>query len=221
MFWTRFGGAMLNLKGFRSGHPDALSKTGKETTMLFKSISRNVSMLTLVGLLSAGLVAGDTVTVKQLELEKEGIELIAQLEGVARDIHYNSDRLNSLTGSTRDAKWTHYHHLTQIKELVNDGLRQALDRLTEIQPQLKGWHQGAIDRMLSSAQALAADTNSAILNQNEKGMVPAALNREFKELVSRIDQHAETLVKTADAAGDYAAARERAEEAGLKLPRQE
>src|ERR1700722_5720683 len=103
--------------------------------MLFTSISRNVSMLAIVGLLSVGFVAGDTVTVKQLALEKEGIQLIGQLEDVARDIHYNSDRLNSLSTATAVSKWTHHHHLTQIKELVNNGLRPALDRLTEIQPQ--------------------------------------------------------------------------------------
>ena len=187
--------------------------------MLFTSISRNVSTLAIVGLLSAGLVAGDTVTVNQLALEQEGIQLIEQLEDVARDIHYNSDILNSLTASTRAAKWTHYHHLTQIKELVNDGLRPALTRLSEIQPGLKEWHQDAIDQMLNSAKALAADTNSAILNQNEIGSVPTILNPEYKELITRIDQHAQTLVKTSDAAGDYAAAQEQADDAGLRLPK--
>jgi hypothetical protein len=187
--------------------------------MLFTSISRSISMLTIVGLLSAGFVAGEPVTDKQLELEKEGIQLIGQLEDVARDIHYNSDRLNSLTASTRAAKWTHQHHLTQIKELVNDGLQPALARLTEIQPQLKAWHQDAIEQMLSSAQALATDTNSAILNQNDRGSVPTVLNPEYKELITRINDHAETLVKTSDAAGDYASAHAQAEEAGLTLPK--
>lgn len=188
--------------------------------MLFTSISRHISMLTIVGLLSAGFVAGDTVTVKQLALEKEGIRLIGQLEDVARDIHYNADILNSLTASTHAAKGTHYHHLTQIKELVNDGLRPALTRLSEIQPGLKEWRRDAINQMLNSAIALAADTNSAILNQNEIGSVPTILNPEYKELIARINEHAETLVKTSDAAGDYAAAHEQADEAGLRLPKQ-
>jgi hypothetical protein len=106
----------------------------------------------------------------------------------------------------------------QIKELVNDGLRPALTRLTEIQPQLQDWHGEAIDQLLFSAKTLAADTNSAILNQNEKGPLPLALNPEYRALISSIDAHAELLVKTADAAGDYAAAHEQAEKAGLLLP---
>jgi hypothetical protein len=109
--------------------------------------------------------------------------------------------------------------LSQIKSLVNDGLRPALAQLTQIQPQLKGWHQDTINQMLNSAKALAADTNSAILNQDDKGTVPTMLNPEYKQLISSINEHAETLVKTADAAGDYAAAHAQAEDAGLKLPK--
>jgi hypothetical protein len=36
---------------------------------------------------------------------------------------------------------------------VNDGLRPALERLTEIQSQLQAWKQHAIDEMLASAKA--------------------------------------------------------------------
>ena len=95
----------------------------------------------------------------------------------------------------------------------------ALQRLAEIQPELPAWHQDTIDQMLASAKALAADTNSAILNQNDAGAVPMSLNEEYKELVAGIDRHAETLVKTSDAAGDYAVAHRQAVEAGLKVPR--
>jgi hypothetical protein len=48
--------------------------------------------------------------------------------------------------------------------------------------------------------------------------VPSVLNAEYVELIDRIDQHAETLTKTSDAAGDYAAAHRQAIEAGLNLP---
>jgi hypothetical protein len=186
--------------------------------MLSRSITRSVSMLAVLGLLSAGLVAGATTAVKQLEMGKEGIELIAQVEDVARDVRYNADRLSSLLGSTQISRWTHHHHLTQIKSLVNEGIRPALQRLTEIQPQLAAWHQDVIDQMLNSAIALAADTNSAILNQNDAGTAPLILNAEYVELIDRINQHAETLVKTADAAGDYAAVHRQAIEAGLNVP---
>lgn len=68
------------------------------------------------------------------------------------------------------------------------------------------------------AKALAADTNSAILNQNAAGALPPAMNLEYKELIASIYEHSEALVKTSDAAGDYAGARLQAVEAGLKVP---
>ena len=177
-------------------------------------------MLTIGGLLTVGLVAGDTMNVKQLELQKEGIELIGQLEDVARDIHFNAEQLRALNLHSHSSKWSRQHHLTQIRELVNDGLQPALVRLTEIQPELKDWHQDTIDKMLGSARALAADTNSAILSHNEMGHLPPVMNPEYKELIANLAGHAQTLVKTADAAGDYASAHEQAEEAGLTLPKQ-
>ncbi len=73
--------------------------------------------------------------------------------------------------------------------------------------------------MLASAQALAADTNSAILNQNEARNLPITMNEEYKGLITRINTHAEALVKTSDAAGDYATAHRQAVEAGLNVPR--
>lgn len=187
---------------------------------MFKSITRGLSMLTAVSLLSAGFAIGEPATPKQLAIEKEGVQLINQLEDVSRDVQYNADRLSALNRNPGTSKWSHNHHLMQIKELVNDGLRPALTRLTEIQPELKDWHQDAIDRMLASAKALAADTNSAILTHNEVGSIPLAFNGEYKDLIEKINGHAETLVKTSDAAADYAAAHEQAQEAGLKVPKQ-
>jgi hypothetical protein len=177
-------------------------------------------MLALGCLLSAGLFASNTVTIKQLALEKEGIELIGQLEDVGRDIQFNAEQLQSLSLRNQSSRWTHDHHLMQLRELVNEGLKPALARLSEIRPELKAWHQSTIDRMLDSAGALAADTNSAILNQNERRNVPTSLNPEYKELIANAAKHAAALVKTADAAGDYAAAVERAEEARLRMPKQ-
>ena len=185
--------------------------------MLVTSIARSISILALAGILSAASPVAEPTKAQQLEIQKEGIELIGQLEDVARDIRFNAEQLNSL--SHRSSQFTRQHHLMQIRELVNDGLQPALKRLTEIQPELKSWHQDAIDKMLASARTVAADTNSAILNQNEKASLPTPLNAEYRELVSRIAEHSEKLAKTADAAGDYASAHARAEEAGLKLPK--
>jgi hypothetical protein len=196
-----------------------MSLPDKENHMQFKSITQSISLLTMASLLSAGLALAEPVTIKQLALEKESVRLIGQMEQVARDIHYNADRLSSLTVPARTTRWSHSHHLTQIKELVNEGLQPALARLTEIQPELRGWQQDTIDRLLASAQALAADTNSAILTHNETGALPLGLNSEYRDLIASINEHAQSLVKTSDAAGNYATAHEQAAEAGLLVPK--
>ena len=180
------------------------------------TMTRRMSMLAAFALITSAFAA--SVTAEQLAMEKEGIQLINQVEEVARDVRYNAGRLNSFTSSMKISRWTHVHHLDQIKSLVNDGLRPALTRLTEIQPQLPEWKQESIDKMLESAKALAADTNSAILTKNDAGATPPAMNAEYKELVTRIHEHSEALVKTSDAAGTYAAARLKAHEAGVKVP---
>jgi hypothetical protein len=172
-------------------------------------------MLAIVGLLPAASVVGQTM--KQVEMEREGVQLIRQLEEVARDVRYHAGRLNSFTGSLLISKWTHVHHLDQIKALVNEGLRPALTRLDEIQTQLPSWKQQSIDKMLASAKTLAADMDSAILAKNEAGNVPPVMNPEYKAAVTSVYEHAEALVKTSDAAGTYAAARLKADEAGLKI----
>jgi len=181
------------------------------------SITRRMSMLAIAGLLPAALFAGETK--EQIEMEKEGVQLIRQLEEVGWDVRYNADRLNSFTSNMQISKWTHVHHLNEIKALVNEGLRPALTRLTEIQPHLPAWKQQSIDNMLEAAKKLAADTNSALLKKNDAGAAPPAMNPEYKSLVAAMREHAEALVKTADAAATYAAAHLKAEEAGLKVPR--
>lgn len=185
--------------------------------MIKATITRRVSMLAAFALVPSAFAAG--VTPEQLQMEKEGVQLIRQVEEVARDVRYHAGRLNSFTTDMGISKWTHVHHLVQIKSLVNEGLKPALTRLTEIQPQLPDWKQQNIDRMFESAKALAADMNDALLAKNEAGAVPPAMNAEYKGLVTRIYSHAETLVKTSDAAGTYAAARLKAHEAGVKVPR--
>ena len=183
--------------------------------MSFKSINQRASMLAVFGLLPLVLVAGDVR--EPFEIEQEGTQLIGQMEGVARDIHQNADRLDSLARTGQVSASTHFEHLMQIKSLVNDGLRPTLDRLAEIQQDLPVWQQDTIDKMLESAKAVAAHTNSAILNMNENRNRPVALNADYREFVSKINEHADFLVKTADAAGDYAEAHQKAVEAGLTV----
>lgn len=187
--------------------------------MTLFTMTQRTMTLALFGLLAtpAARAGDETVSVKQLELEKEGTQLIDQLEDVARDIRYNSDRLTSFAHDRQISKWTHFHHLQQIKELVNDGLRPAIRRLVEIREELPSWHQHAIDQMLDSARLLAADTNSAILRKSNAD-VPPAFDTEYKELIATIHGHAESLVETSDAAGKYASAHRQAVLAGLKVP---
>jgi hypothetical protein len=184
--------------------------------MVKATITRRVSMLAAFTLVPSAFAA--STTVEQLEMEQEGVQLIRQVEEVARDVRYNAGRLNSFTTDMRISKWTHVHHLDQIKSLVNEGLKPALTRLTEIQPHLPDWKQQSIDRMFESAKALAADMNDVLLAKKEAGTVPPAMNAEYKSLVTRIYSNAEKLVKTSDAAGTYAAARLKAHKAGVNVP---
>ena len=142
---------------------------------------------------------------------------MSQMEEVARDIHRSADRLDSFARTGQVSSYTHKDHLMQIKSLVNEDLQPALSRLTEIRPDLPEWQQDAVDQILDSAKGLAVNTNSAILSMNEAAGAPVLLNAEYGEFVSLISDHAEALVKTADAAGTYADAHLRAVEAGLKV----
>src|SRR5512143_1325573 len=114
---------------------------------MVKTITRGAHALAALVLIPSAFAA--RVTVEQLAMEREGVQLIRQLEEVARDVRYHAGRLNSFTDSLLISKWTHAHHLEQIKSLVNEGLRPAMTRLTEIQPQLPEWKQETIDKMLA------------------------------------------------------------------------
>jgi len=183
--------------------------------MKTQSIAR-ISMIAVLGLMPAMLSAAGSASVQQAALEKEGLELIDQIEDVARSIHFNTDRLVA-HGRIHMSKWTHAHHLNDIKGLINEGLRPAVSRLAEIQEQLPEWKQKSVERMMASAKALAADTNSAIFTMNENGGRPVVLNEQYRALLDSMDEHAENLVRTADAAGEFAAAHSKAIEAAQSL----
>jgi hypothetical protein len=184
--------------------------------MLVKSFVRRVSVLAIFTMLPAAVVAAETS--KVFEAQKEGVQLIGQLEGVARNIRHNADRLNAFSRDAQISNGTHYQHLDLIKSSVNNELRPALTRLVEIQPHLPAWQQDAVDQMLASAQALAAHTNSAILAKREAGSVPPALHAEYTDSLARIYETSGVLVETSNAADNYATAHLEAVEAGLKVP---
>jgi hypothetical protein len=184
--------------------------------MIITSITRRISLLTLFSLLPASLVVGETS--KRTAVEKESSQLFGEMETVARNIRTHTGHLNLYTRDTQISKETHSYRIEQIKLLVNERLQPAMARLTEIQPALPAWKQDAIDRMLSSAKALAANTNAAIDSKNEAGSVPIFMNQEYSGFVAGMHENATALLKTSDAASDYAEARRQATEAGLELP---
>ena len=185
--------------------------------MTLKSLAR-ISLAAIVALVPIALPAQSKVTVQQVALEKESFELIAQIEDVARSVHDNTDALR-MHASRNLSRQTHHHHLMQVKELINNRLNPALNRLAEIKPQLPAWEQGSVDKMLVSARTLATDTSSAITRLNEKSVTPIMLNNEYRAFLDTMDGHAEKLVSVADATGDYAGALDRLLEAGLEVPK--
>lgn len=184
--------------------------------MIRISLAR-IFLTAVVAALPATLPAQDKIAVQQVALEKESFELISQIEDVARSVQYNTDVLRT-HGSQHLSRWTNHHHLSEVKNLINKGLNPALNRLTAIEPQLPEWERHAIAKMLDSARTLAMDTNSAILKLNENGAKPIILNDDYRAFLDTMDEHANNLASTADAAGDYASALDHALEAGLRLP---
>jgi hypothetical protein len=184
--------------------------------MLLTSITQRVSKLLLVSLMPMALAFGETP--RKTDVQKEAVQLIGRVEGVSRDIRDHADRLEGLNRDSLISPLTHHYHLSQIKELVNNGLNPALVRLTAIQPELPAWKQQAIGEIVTRAKALATDTNAAITNKNETKYLPAALNYDYGVLIASINEHAQALVSTSDAAGGYAKAYFKGSEAGLDLP---
>jgi len=114
------------------------------------------------------------------------------------------------------SRWTHFHHLDWVRDTVNDGVRPALLRLTAIQAELPAWKQPAVDQLLVSAKALAADATSAFVEKHESRAVVPKMNQEYQQLLADIRVHAEGLAIRAEAAALYAEGHLKAIEAGTK-----
>jgi hypothetical protein len=178
-------------------------------------VTRCISLLTIVALMTAAAAIGQQR--RQRALEEEAGVLICQAEKTARKIHYNTEQLVSLNHGNQVSQRSHYHHLEQIKSLINDSLGPSLSRLTEIAQALPRWQQAAIKQMLTTARALVEDTNAAMVAKKEAGSIPTVLNDRYHETVARMNFYAYVLVKTSDAAGDISSAHRKGEEAGLTV----
>jgi hypothetical protein len=188
---------------------------------MVKTLVMVTGAIALVGSMAGRAEArgADTHPRERVAVEKEAIELVEQVEEVGWDVRYHAERLAQFARTPEVSRWTHYHHLDQIKALVNDNLRPALERQTEIQGRLPEWKQESVDRMLASARELSAEASSAFAAKTENPNVPAVMNDDYKKRVDGMRTHAEALTKTADAARTFAAARLKAAEAGLNVPK--
>lgn len=174
-------------------------------------------VVVMVGAMALPAAADDHNAAK---LEREAISLIEDVEEVGRDVEYHAERLKLfLAGGIDASRWTHFHHLDQIKWLVNDRLRPALVRLDELELILPEWKQDSVARMIAAAQVVARDASSAFTSKNTSPTTLPVLNAEYRTLVANMVTHAGTLVTTADAAHTYATAHLKATEAGLGVPR--
>jgi hypothetical protein len=184
--------------------------------MLRKSINRRICTVALLGLLPAGMAFSEVT--RQTQLEKESLDLITRVETAARNISSSADQLSGLSSNMQISHGTHHDYLNRMKSQVNEELQPALVRLAEIQPELPEWKQTVIDTMLDSARNLAVNLNGAIVSKKDAGPMLTPLNAEYRDLIERVGEHAGALVKTSDAAGDYAAAETKAAEAGIEVP---
>ena len=181
----------------------------------------NMTRVAASVLLAMGLsipALADTRTDDSMAAQEKGVQLMNQVGDVARGVRDNAERLDSF--NMRISERSHGYHLNQIKDLVNDGLNPAIAELQDLQSQLPDWKQRTIDSMLDSAKALAADANSAILERNESGTAPPAMNPEYKAFIKQVEGHAQKLIDTSDAAAAYASGHMKAQKAGLSVPSQ-
>lgn len=180
-----------------------------------------VGSVALLGLTVAAAEARGAMdhTPDQVAIEKEAVEMVAQVEEVAWDAKYHAERLHELAQNAGVSRWSHYHHLDALKTIVNDGLQPALSRLNAIAAQLPEWKQDSVDRMIADAKRLADDTSSAYIAKANGGDLPAVMNGEYRRFIDDVASHAAALVKTADAAHAYATAHLKASEAGLNVPK--
>lgn len=185
--------------------------------MFQQFITRRAPVLAAFAMLPI-LLPGSTLSQRQLEVQKEGIQLVAQVEDSARSIRYHADHLDALTSNLQNSREIHKGHLTQIRESVNDRLRPALQRLVDIQAELPEWKQQSIQDMHIDAAALAAHVSGAIAEANDSTPGHPSMNREYKKLVSQVNTQAASLVKTSDAVGEYSTALLKAHDAGVTVP---
>jgi hypothetical protein len=178
----------------------------------------HIALAAVVAFLPATLPAQDKVAVQQVAIDNESTQLIDKIEDAARSVHHDLDVLR-MNGNRNLSRHSNNHHLTRVKHSINNGINPALARLLEIKPQLPAWKQATVDKILTSARALATDTNSAFMSLNDKALTPIVLNAEYRSFLNTMNEHAERLVDVSDAAGDYADALGQALEAGLEVPK--
>ena len=183
---------------------------------MFKSMKYVSYALAAVMLLSATFVLAEQSD--QMRARKEAVKLTKQVERSAAKIELEAHRLSSMRTNPNISKSTHNYHLYMIAAEVNKQLQPALARLNEIQPELPGWKQEAIEQMRQSATTLAANANAAVENRRAVSVhQPAVMDPEYGQLLSNISDQAGTLLEVADATADYANAQLKGANAGLKI----
>jgi hypothetical protein len=186
--------------------------------MFQKSITRHAPLLAAFAMFPA-LLPASTPSQRHQEMQREGIQLVSQVEESAREIRYHADHLDALANSMQASRQTHKGHLMRIRDSVNDRLRPALQRLAEIQTELPEWKQQSIQGMHTDAAALAAHVSGAIAQAHDSIPAQPAMNAEYKRFVSSVYTQAGSLLKTSDAVGEYSSALLKAQDAGVTVPR--
>jgi hypothetical protein len=196
--------------------PDGHSNKG-ETDMFQKIVTLHAPLVAAFAMFPA-LLPASTASRPHAEAQREGVRLIAQVEESAREIRSHADHLGLLANSLQASRHLHKGHLAQIRDSVNERLRPALERLTEIRTVLPEWKQRSIHEMHMDAAALSTHVNSAIAEANDATLVQPAMNAEYKKFVSDVHAQAGSLVTRSDAVGAYSAALLKAQDAGVTVP---
>lgn len=128
-------------------------------------------------------------------------ELLKDVRALAAKVSDSADTL-TVSSSANQLHWmTHLSRLNQAKDGINE-IGEKLQTLQSMRNSVHPWQQEAIDRIHASSLMAAKHTDSALqyLNDNKRWLVAPS----YKEDVSAIQAHAETVRNTANDFLNYA-----------------
>lgn len=137
---------------------------------------------------------------------EQASELLKDVRALAASVSDSADTL-IVSSSANQLHWmTHLSRLNEAKDGVNE-IGEKLQMLQSMRNSVHPWQQEAIDRIHASSLMAAKHTDSALryLNENKRWLVAPS----YRDDVSAIQAHAETVRNTANDFLKYASTKDK------------